>query len=204
MNRQSMLKNLVLEVGGLLLFWGLSALGWGRYATMAALAFVVVDAVRRWRNKLGFPRVWCLFNGLVLALALPDFVLTQQTLERYEPILTNLAIALMFAIGALGKKPLIQEIAEQRQGAEFPDNRQDLLRFFRVYTWVWAAYFLLRVAFHIALAETVSDGRMHSIEDIVGPLSLVGMIALSFFGARIFRLAVRMGIITTTLETQKS
>ena len=47
MNRIATLKMLLLEAGGLLLFWGCDALGYGRYAPAAVMVFVLADGLRR-------------------------------------------------------------------------------------------------------------------------------------------------------------
>lgn len=72
----------------------------------------------RWWRGLDFPRVWLLFNGLALILALLGPVVCAGRMNvRIEPVLTSYLVGIVFMIGALGRKPIVQDIAEQRQGA---------------------------------------------------------------------------------------
>ncbi|WP_308718795.1 hypothetical protein [Komagataeibacter xylinus] len=194
MSRAATLKALLLETGGLLLFWGCDALGYEHYASMAVLAFVLADGLRRWQGALGFPRVWHLFNGLALALAALDLATRREAWASFESVAANLLIASMFVIGALGRKPLVQDIAEQRQGKPFPTDRHDLQTFFRAYTWVWAAYFAVRAFVWFWMAQHLPVARAHALQGILGPVTLFVMIALSFQGQRVFRGLNRLGL----------
>ncbi|GBR21647.1 hypothetical protein AA0616_2083 [Komagataeibacter nataicola NRIC 0616] len=185
------------EVGGLLLFWGLGALGLGLYASAAVILFVIGDGIMRWWRGLDFPRVWLLFNGLALILALLGPVVCAGRMNvRIEPVLTSYLVGIVFMIGALGRKPIVQDIAEQRQGAPFAADRHDLRMFFRVFTWVWAAYFLIRGSVYLWLAHTMPSGRMGLLENIISPASLVAMILVSSKGKALFQLGCRAGIFT--------
>lgn len=194
MNRIAILKVLLLEAGGLLLFWGCDALGYAHYALMAVVAFVLADGLRRWQGALGFPRVWCVFNGLALALAALDVATRGQAWAPFESVAANLLIASVFVLGALGRKPLVQDIAEQRHGAPFPVDRHDLTTFFRAYTWIWAAYFAARAFAWLWMVQNLPVERAHALQGIIGPISLLAMIALSFRGQMLFRGLNRLGV----------
>ncbi len=100
----------------------------------------------------------------------------------------------MFAIGAFGRKPLVQDIGKQRQGYPFPTDRDDLRTFFRAYTWIWAAYFAVRAFVWLWMALHLLAARAHALQGILGPVTLFLMIALSFQGQRLFRGSNRLGL----------
>ncbi|WP_342627771.1 hypothetical protein AAC691_16980 [Nguyenibacter vanlangensis] len=187
MNRTALLHAFILEIGGLLLFWGLNALGLAKAAAPAVLVFVLLDALRRWRKSLGFPRVWRLFNGLAVLLVLLNVMLSGYPTAHYEGVAVNLLISAIFAWNASGKKPLVQELAEQRQGFPFPEDSADLRAFFAVYSRIWAGYFLLRAVFWFWCAEALPSARAATLEGLIGPLSLAAMIMISFRGRSLFQ-----------------
>ena len=65
---------------------------------------------------------------------------------KYEAAISNAATGLVFVAGALGEKPIMQEVAEQR-GQTFVVT-QEIRAFFRLFTLVWAAYFFLKAALY--------------------------------------------------------
>ena len=69
---------------------------------------------------------------------------------KYEAVITNAATGLAFVAGALGKKPIIQEVAEQR-GQTFVAT-EEVRGFFRLFTLVWAAYFVVKAIVYLWMA----------------------------------------------------
>jgi hypothetical protein len=85
----------------LLLSWSFGV----KVANAGTLTFVPLDRARRW---------WTAVFGTVDRFAASPFML------KYDAVITNVATGVAFVIGAYGKTPLLQEIAEQRQGAPSP------------------------------------------------------------------------------------
>ncbi|MBS0961349.1 hypothetical protein [Acetobacter thailandicus] len=195
--RRSFISALLLEAGGLLLFWGCDIFGYDCYVLILVVVFVFMDGVRRWLYGLKFPRVWCLFNSLALALTILDIAAQERTWAALESVAANVLIACMFVIGAIGTIPLVQDIAEQRQGKSFPPERHDLTAFFRAYTWVWAVYFLLRAIAWLWLLYNMPVKQAHTLQSIIGPVSLFVMIALSFRGQSLFQCLNKAGLFKT-------
>lgn len=197
MNRAATFKTILLEAGGLLLFWGCDAFGYGNYASAAVVLFVISNGFYRWWNALGFPRIWFLFNGLALALAILDSLARGHLWAPYESVGANGLIACMFALGATGRKPLVQEIAEQRQGKPFSLPGQNLTTFFRAYTWVWASYFFIKAGTWLWMAQNFPMEQAHALQSMIGSITLFAMIALSFQGKRLFKSLNKMGFFKT-------
>ena len=101
--------------------------------------------VHRRRRRLalakgpGFHPALSADQWLTLVFGLVDLASTSPFMLKYEAVITNAATGLAFVAGALGEKPLIQEVAEQR-GETFVAT-QEVRGFFRLFTLVWAAYF---------------------------------------------------------------
>lgn len=195
MKRPSALATIALDAGGLILSWVLGVLELAPYATIAVIVFMAGDGLRRWYCGLGFPRVWWLFNGLALVLAITDLIVVAWLPAAYEPIPASLVFAVVFALGASGRRPIVQEIAEQRRGAPFPPERHDLRAFFRLYSWIWALYFFIRAGLYLWFAHNLSPERAHALENMIGPVSLFVMIMSSFRGQALFQLAQRAGLL---------
>ena len=76
---------------------------------------------------------------------------------KYEAAISNAATGLAFVAGALGEKPIIQEVAEQR-GDSFVAT-EEVRAFFRLFTLVWAAYFFLKAALYSLDGLDPADAR---------------------------------------------
>ena len=132
------------EFGPLIVFWTLAATLGVKPAILGSILFIVADAAWRWRKGLKFTRLYLLVSGLTLIFGLIDLASTSPFMLKYEAVITNAATGLAFVAGALGEKPIIQEVAEQR-GETFVAT-QEVRAFFRLFTLVWAAYFFLKAA----------------------------------------------------------
>jgi intracellular septation protein A len=183
------------EVVGLLVFWILIPLGGLRLAIAGAVVVVLLEAVRRWRGGHPFTRVWLLASTLMVVCGAIDLAATRPFLLVYESVVTNLVTALAFIVGARGPRSMIQELAEQQNGEPFPD-RADLRQFFRLFTLAWAVYFLVKAAFYLWLARTLSFEQAMVVRSVVGPVSLALLATLSFSqGRRLFLLCQRLGLL---------
>jgi hypothetical protein len=127
---------------------------------------------------------------------------------KYEAVVTNVAVGLAFVVGALGEKPILQEVAESR-GESFPLTAE-VVGFFRLFTLVWAAYFLLKAAFFLWAALTLPMLEAMALRSLVGGLTLGVMIAVSATqGRRLFFLCRRLGLLpkpsmTNSIATRAS
>lgn len=138
--------------------------------------------------------MWCVLNGLALALAALDIATRGQAWAPFESVADNLLIASVFVIGAIRSKPLVQDIAEQRHGAPFPEHRHDLTTFFRAYTWVWAAYFAARAFAWLWMVQNLPVERVHALQGTIGPASLFAMIMVSFRGQMLLHSLSRLKV----------
>ena len=92
-------------------------------------------------------------SGLTLIFGLIDLASTSPFMLKYEAVVTNVATGLAFVAGALGEKPIVQEVAEQR-GETFVAT-SEVRAFFRLFTLVWAGYFFLKAAFYVWVVWTL-------------------------------------------------
>lgn len=175
------------EVGGLALIWGGEMAGLQRFALPACIVLIVFDTARRYRAKLGFGRLWWLFNSTALGFGFMDRLVGDRLSPDLFGALCALVLATVFTIGSLWRVPLVMQLAEQRQGqfAVSDGKRLRLERFFRLYTLAWALYFALRAAVFIIMFCQKSDPfDVH----ILLRLSLLAMIGLTFCGKSLYRL----------------
>ena len=182
------------EFGPLIIFWTLAAMLGVKPAILGSILFIVADAAWRWRKRLKFTRLYLMVSTLTLVFGLIDLASTSPFMLKYEAVITNAATGLAFVAGALGEKPIIQEVAEQR-GETFVAT-QEVRAFFRLFTLVWAAYFFLKAAFYLWMAWTLPMLEAMALRSLAGSVSLGLMIAVSVTqGRRLFFLCRRLGLL---------
>ena len=209
MSRLSALSRFVLaEFGPLIVFWGLAITLGTNIAILGSILVIVADAGWRWSKRRPFTRLYLLVSALTLVFGLIDLRATSPFMLKYEAVVTNVAVGLAFVVGALGEKPILQEVAESR-GESFPLTAE-VVGFFRLFTFVWAAYFLLKAAFFLWAALMLPMLEAMALRSLVGGLTLGVMIAVSATqGRRLFFLCRRLGLLpkpsmTNTIATRAS
>ncbi len=175
----------------LLLNWGFGV----KVAIAGTVAFVIVDGGRRLWAHLPFTRVYVMTGALTVLFGAVDLLAANPFMLKYEAVITNVATGVLFAAGARGQKPLLQEIAEQRQGTPFPD-RPDVRRFFELFTFAWAVYFFLKAAIYLWMGAILPLAQAMAWRSLVGSLSLAVMLVVSITqGRRLFFLCGRLGLL---------
>src|SRR5208337_5549981 len=182
------------EFGPLIVFWGLALTLGVKSAILGSILFILADASWRRRKGLAFTRLYLLTSGLTLVFGAIDLAATLPFMLKYEAAVTNVATGAAFVAGALGEKPIIQEVAEQR-GEAFVATRE-IRAFFRLFTLAWAAYFFLKAAFYVWMVWTLPMLEAMALRSVVGSISLGLMIAVSATqGRRFFFLCRRLGLL---------
>ena len=182
------------EFGPLIVFWTLAATLGVKPAILGSILFIIGDALWRWRTGLKFTRLYVLVSALTLVFGFVDLLSTSPFMLKYEAAISNAATGVVFVVGALGEKPIIQEAAEQR-GVSFVVTNE-VRAFFRLFTLVWAAYFFLKAALFLWMAWTMPMLEAMALRSIVGSVSLGLMIAVSVTqGRRLFFLCRRLGLL---------
>ena len=185
----------VLEFGPLAAFWILSLALGVKAAIVGSIVVIAADAIWRRARGVPFTRLYLLTSGLTLVFGAIDLMSAQPFMLKYEAAITNAATGVAFAVGAFGAKPLIQEVAEQREGKPFP-AAADIRRFFQIFTLFWAAYFFAKAALYCWLAWTLPLMQAMALRSILGGVSLGLMIAFSVTQARrMFFLCRRLGLL---------
>lgn len=182
------------EFGPLIVFWTLAATLGVKPAILGSILFIVGDAGWRKLKRLKFTRLYLLTSGLTLVFGLVDLASTSPFMLKYEAVITNAATALAFVAGAMGEKPIIQEVAEQR-GETFVAT-EEVRAYFRLFTLVWAAYFFLKAIFYLWAVWTLPMLEAMALRSVAGSVSLGLMILVSSTqGRRLFFLCRRLGLL---------
>ena len=178
------------EFGPLIVFWLLALTLGVKAAILGSIVFILADAVWRWRQGLAFTRLYLLVSALTLTFGFVDLVSTSPFMLKYEAAVSNIATGIAFVVGALGEKPILQEVAEQRGESFVVTN--EIRAFFRLFTLVWAAYFFLKAALFLWMAWTMPMLEAMALRSAIGGVSLGLMIAVSTTqGRRLFFLCRR-------------
>ncbi len=184
----------LVEFGPLIVFWGLALTLGVKPAIAGSLVFILADAAWRWRTGKAFTRLYLLVSALTLVFGGVDLVGTSPFMLKYEAAVTNVATGLAFVAGAIGRKPIIQEVAEAR-GESVPATRETRA-FFRLFTLVWAGYFFIKAAFYVWAVWTMPMLEAMALRSLVGSVSLGLMILVSSTqGRRLFFLCRRLGLL---------
>ena len=182
------------EFGPLIVFWALALTLGVKPAIAGSLVAILADATWRQLKGHAFTRLYLLTSGLTLVFGAIDLSATSPFMLKYEAAVTNVATGAAFVMGAMGEKPIIQEVAEQR-GDSFVATRE-IPAFFRLFTLAWAAYFFLKAAFYVWMVWTLPMLEALALRSVIGSISLGAMILVSVTqGRRLFFLCRRLGLL---------
>jgi len=195
-----MIRWVIADFGPLLMFWGLDLAFGLKPAIAGSVLFILGDSLWRWRKGLPFTRLYVLSAVLTVVFGGVDLLSVTPFMLKYEAVITNAFIGAAFVAGARGPRPMIQELAEQRQGAPFPD-RPDITRFFQLFTLLWAGYFFAKAGFYFAVATLMPTTQAMLIRSVVGSVSMALMVLLSVTqGRRLFLICQRLGLLPRVTE----
>jgi intracellular septation protein A len=194
------LRYVVTEFGALIVFWAALYFFGVKPAIAATIAFILLDALYRWRAKIAVTRIYVLTSTLAVAFGAIDLYAATPFMIKYEAVITNAVTGTFFVLGARGEKSMLQEMAERRQ--TFPD-RPDVRYFFRLFTLFWASYFFIKAAVYLWLGLTLPLERALALRFVIGNVSLAAMLALSFIGGRrLFFLCRWLGLLPKVALTE--
>jgi len=181
------------EFGPLIVFYALLWRFSVKIAIAGTLAAILLDSGLRLYRRQPFTRIYLIVSALTLGFGVVDLCVATPFLLVYEAPITNVLTGFAFLAGAFGEKPMLQELAERRPGAAIPQT-EEVRRFFRLFTLIWAAYFFLKAAGYLYLAATLPLKEAIALRSVLGSLSLALMMMLSITqGRRLFLLARRFG-----------
>jgi intracellular septation protein A len=187
------LRWVLADFGPLLMFWGLDLAFGLKPAIAGSVLFILADSLWRRHRRLPFTRIYILTSVLTVVFGSVDLLSTTPFMLKFEAVITNAFTGLAFVAGARGPRPLIMELAEQRQGSAFPD-RPDITRLFQLFTLLWAGYFFVKAGIYLIVAALMPMTQAMLVRSIVGSASLALMTAVSVTqGRRLFRLCQWMG-----------
>jgi intracellular septation protein A len=190
------LRFVLAEFGTLAVFYLLLYTVGLKAAIAGTIVFALVDGVHRLVYRRGFPKLYILTTILTFVFGGIDLMSETPFMIKYEAVITSLAVAGIFAYGARGNRPMLIELAEQRTGQRFPD-RADIRAFFKLLTWVWAGYFLVRAIAYLWIGEALPIAQVMEIRPFIGTGSLLVMIALTFQARRLYAFVQRRGWLPT-------
>jgi intracellular septation protein A len=170
-----------------------------KLAITGTILIAIADTGWRLWKGVPFTRTYILFVLLTVGFGVIDLFSAVPFMLKYEAVVTNVVTGVVFGLSAIGPKPLVLEVAEQREGRQFTDDASRI--FFRGFTLVWAAYFLLKAAFYFWVAWSYSMTEAIIVRKFVGSISLGLMLWLSYTQARrAFVLCQRWGLLPAVPE----
>ena len=184
----------LLELGPLAIFWILLWTVDLKIAIGVGVVLLLADAAyRRWRG-MPITQRYVLSGGVTVLFGAIDLWAQTPFMLKYEDVITSLVIAAVLGWGSLGAKSTIQGLVEQQNPEAFEDGL-DIRRFFKLFTLLWAVYFLLKAAVYLWLGEILPLDEALTVRPIVGMVSLGAMVLLSGKAQVLFDFGVKIGIL---------
>jgi intracellular septation protein A len=172
-----------------------------RAAIAATVVVVVLDFIRHRWLSIPYSRLSLVAAALTLTFGVIDLFAETPFMLRFEAVLSNALVGLVFIASAFGKKPLIQDFAERQGGVSF-EGRADLTTFFRAM--LWAAYFLIKSGLYLYWGLNMPLVDAVERRTLFGTVSLIAMVVIStLFSKFLFRIAGRLGLLPSASDSRK-
>jgi intracellular septation protein A len=116
---------------------------------------------------------------------------------KFESVVTNLFTAAFFSWSLFGSRtPIIQEFA-LRTDPTLEENLDDALKFyFRILTWVWIGYFVLKSAVYLWVGLYYSLEAGIAFRTVFGNITMWSLLGVTMvFGRQLFDLFDRLGLL---------
>ncbi len=189
----------LLELGPLLIFWILLWTVDLKFAIAAGVVLLLADvAYRRWRG-MPITKLYILSGGLTVFFGAIDLWAQTPFMLKYEDVITSVVISAVLGWGARGEKSMIQGLVEQQNPDAILDG-PDIRRFFKLFTLLWAVYFLLKAAVYLWLGEILPMDQALTVRPIVGMVSLGGMMLVSWKAQVLFDFGVKIGLLPRVID----
>ena len=159
-------------------------------AIAGSVVVIVIDSLWRWWRGLEFTRLYILTSGLTVGFGAIDLVSATPFMLKYEAVITNIVIGLMLVAGARGSRPLAMEIAEQQHGEPFL-KRPDIIRFYQLFTLMWAVYFFAKAGLYLILGQMMPMTQAMAVRSVFGMVSMLLLMAFSVLRGRWLFLMLR-------------
>ncbi len=188
---KKLLGTAAFDFGGVIVFYVLFATLGLRAAIIGTLVFVPIDAFRRHKLGIGFPRLYILSTAMVLVFGSIDVFSKTPFMLKYEGAVTESIVGTAFLVGSRGRSIIEELVVQQQPEFRIPHQR----RFFQLITRTWAIYFFcmagffLWVGLHSTLIHAVA---IRQVSSIVGSMA---MALFSFSGSFASGLFQRLGLL---------
>jgi intracellular septation protein A len=184
----------LLELGPLAIFWGLMWTVDLKIAIAVGVVLLLGDAAFRYWRGMPITKLYVLSGVLTVAFGAVDLWAETPFMLKYEDVITSLVIACVLGWGARGEKSMIQKLVEEQHGDAFEDGA-DIRRFFKLFTLLWAAYFVLKAVAYLWMGAVMPMEEALKVRPVVGMVSLGAMMVLSWKAQVLFDFGVRIGVL---------
>jgi intracellular septation protein A len=151
-------------------------------AILVSLAFSIGEAAFKLTRKEKITAFFKFSAAVTLVFGCMDLSLKGPVFFKFEAALTNIITGGFFALSLRGGSSIIQDFAKNQLGDK--PVTPDLAWYFRMLTWVWVIYFMLKAAFYAWVARHYSLERALVIRGIAGNATLYPLMAFSIFCSR--------------------
>ena len=187
--------------GPLIAFWGLDLAVSLKAAIAGSVVWMLGDSLWRWWRGLEFTRLYLLVGVLTVGFGAVDLVSETPFMLKYEGVITNIVIGLICAAGARGPRPMVMEILEQQQGEVIP-KRPNIIRFYQLFTLMWAAYFFAKAGVYFVIGMMMPMTQAMAIRSVFGTVTMIMLMAFSILrGRKLFLFLRRKRLLPPSMGT---
>ena len=188
---KKLLGTAAFDFGGVIVFYALLATLGLRAAIAGTLVFVPIDAFRRHKLGIGFPRLYILTTAMVLVFGSIDVFSKQPFMLKYEGAVTETIVGIAFAIGSRGRSIIEELVLQQQPDLSFPHLR----RFFQLITRTWAIYYLCMACFFLWVSQHFTLVHAVGVRQVSSLVGAGAMALFSFSGRFAFRTYQMLGLL---------
>lgn len=196
---KKLLGTAAFDFGGVIVFYVLLATMGLRAAIAGTLIFVPIDAYRRHKLKIGFPRLYILSTAMVLIFGSIDVFSKRPFMLKYEGAVTETIVGIAFALGSRGRSIIEELVLQQQPDLMFPHLR----RFFQLITRCWAIYYFCMACFFLWVSQHFTLVHAVGIRQVTSLVGAGAMALFSFSGSFAFRIFQSLGLLPADAEVRE-
>jgi intracellular septation protein A len=172
--------------GPIIVFYAVNY-GWGLMAAIAAsAAWSIADVVRHLVTKKPISTIFKFSAAMTVVFGAVDLLAQQSLLFKYEAVVSNVATAAVFAGTLRAGKSIMQESYERSPRAQGRPMPPWLPSFFRVATYAWVAYFLVKAVIYFFVARAYPIEQAMGIRVVFGNVTMGVMFGLTWVIAKLY------------------
>ncbi|KYG63962.1 hypothetical protein AZI86_14225 [Bdellovibrio bacteriovorus] len=202
---KEILKFLFLNFGPLIVFYGVNRFYDFKTALITSLVYSSLEIAVHLVRKKPITRFFKFSVLMTCGFGVLDLWLGNAFFFKMEAGVSSLITAFFFGYSLFSGKPLIQEFAEQQNRISSDFQSEDKTFFFKVMTFLWTLYFVIKGAFYLWLGFSTDLESSLIIRLIFGNASFWVLFFVSItFGRQFYKLLEKAQVLPSQRRATSS